>query len=306
MLPPRNSGRALTKGASKSAFKGMERILELLHLEGGVLQRKRHRTLTRQLDQCIRRGRLRAILPGVYTEPEPSWEARMRAAAAFRCDAVITGAAAARSLWWPECPITAVSAALSSGTVERAYSGFSWERRSIPPELIVHRGDLRFVCPALSVLDLIPTLGGTVIDEALRRGSTTLPELWQGLHTCPHRPGNTRRRLLLHDSRDAPWSEPERMAHQLLRAARIGGWRTNYRIRIGEITHFVDIAFPQQRVAVEIDGWEHHGTRSAFVKDRWRYARLAAAHWIVLPFAAQVLTDEPDTFIELVRTAVGA
>lgn len=59
-------------------------------------------------------------------------------------------------------------------------------------------------------------------------------------------------------------------------------------------------------MAVEIDGWEHHGTRSAFVKDRWRYARLAAAHWIVLPFAAQVLTDEPDTFIELVRTAVGA
>ncbi len=41
------------------------------------------------------------------------------------------------------------------------------------------------------------------------------------------------------------------MAHQLLRAARIGGWRTNYRIRIGEITHFVDIAFREAMTGVD-------------------------------------------------------
>ena len=41
-------------------------------------------------------------------------------------------------------------------------TGFGWERRTIPPELIVHRDNLRFACPAMSVLDLIPALGGAV------------------------------------------------------------------------------------------------------------------------------------------------
>ncbi|MBK8447661.1 MAG: DUF559 domain-containing protein [Micropruina sp.] len=284
----------------------MERILELLHLEGGVLPRWKHRTLTRQLDHCVRRGRLHAILPGVYTAPEPSWEARVRAAAAFRCDGVITGAAAAKTLWWPECPITSVSVALPHGTVERRYPGFEWERRPIPPELIVHRGDLRFACPALSVLDLIPAYAGEVIDEALRRRSTTLAELWQALEACRHRPGNAQRRALLHDSRDEPWSEAERLAHRLLRAAQLSGWRTNYRIRVDDIEHFADLAFPHQRVIIEIDGWEHHGSRSAFVADRWRYARLAAAKWSVMPFAAEALTDDPEGFVALVRTALSA
>jgi len=284
----------------------MERILELLHFEGGVLRRSQHRTLSRQLDHCLRRGLLLAILPGVYTAPEPSWEVRTRAAAAFRRDAIIVGAAAARALWWPDCPISEVSAALPSGTVERRYPGFGWERRTIPPELIVHRDNLRFACPALSVLDLIPALGGAVIDEALRRGSTTLPELWLGLDACRHRKGNALSRALLHDSRDLPWSEAERLAHQLLRGAGISGWRTNYHIRIDGIDHFVDIAFPHQRVIVEIDGWQFHGNRAAFVSDRRRYARLAAAGWTVLPFAAEVLSDDPEGFVALVRTALGA
>ena len=153
------------------------------------------------------------------------------------------------------------------------------------------------------MLDLIPVLGGRVIDEGLRRGAVTLQGLWDAFELTRRRRENALRRELLHDSRDEPWSEAERTAHRLLRAAGIVGWRTNYRITIGDAVFFVDIAFPALRLVIEIDGWEFHGTRAAFTRDRWRYARLGAATWTVLPFAAEAL-DDPDEFIAVVRTAM--
>lgn len=281
----------------------MERIEELLRSEHGVLPRRDHRTIAHQLDHCRRRGLLKAALPGIYTAPEPTWEARVRAAQAFRPGCVIGGAAAARLLWWPDCPIGAVQAAVEY-QVKGSYPGFSFEERRIPLDLTVDRAELRIACPALSVLDLMPSLGGTVIDEALRRKAVTLSQLWRAFRLTPGRVHNAMRRDLLHDSRDEPWSEAEREAHRLLRAAGLTLWRTNFPIRLKGVTFFVDIAFPAQRVVIEVDGWEHHGTRAAFVKDRWRYARLGAARWTVLPIPAASITDDPDDVVEVVRAAL--
>ena len=55
---------------------------------------------------------------------------------------------------------------------------------------------------------------------------------------------------------------------------------------------------------VEIDGWKYHRGRGSFVQDRWRYSRLAAAGWAVLPLAAEALTTDPEAVVELVRTAL--
>lgn len=281
----------------------MERIRELLSIEGGVLSRRLHRSLAVQLDICVKRGLLRATLPGVYTVPDPDWQTRVKAAAAFRPDAVITGAAAAKLLWWPECAVTTVSAAVAD-TIETHYPGYLWERRRIPPDLVTEVDAVRIAYPALSVLDLIPLRGGHVIDEALRRRSVSLADLWDALRQTPQRPGNTNRRDLLLDSRDEPWSEAERDTHRVLREAGIKGWCTNYPVSIDGEQYYADIALPRERLLIEIDGWRFHRDRLSFVNDRWRYARFAAHNWRVLPFAAQAITDEPDAFIALVRTAL--
>ncbi len=55
---------------------------------------------------------------------------------------------------------------------------------------------------------------------------------------------------------------------------------------------------------IEIDGWQYHKARGAFVADRWRYSRLAAADWLVLPLAATAIEDEPDEFVSLVTAAL--
>jgi very-short-patch-repair endonuclease len=55
----------------------------------------------------------------------------------------------------------------------------------------------------------------------------------------------------------------------------------------------LDFAWPEQRVALECDGWEHHGRRSAFAPDRARLAELASARWHVLPVTWHAVTAEP-------------
>ncbi|MFT3968852.1 MAG: DUF559 domain-containing protein [Micropruina sp.] len=281
----------------------MKLISELLEAEGGILARRSHRSIQHHLDYQTRRGRLQALLPGVYAPVDPSWEARILAAVEFRPDCVLTGAAAARLLWWPECPITAVTAAVRA-KVKATTPGYRWEQRTIPDDLVVDRGTLRVAAPAVSVLDLIPVLGGQVIDEGLRRRAVDLSGLQQALALMPRRPQNRMRRDLIEDSRDEPWSEAERRTHRLLRSAGLTGWRTNHTVGVGPFSYTVDVVFLTERVVIEIDGWEFHHGRAAFTSDRWRYARLAAAGWRVLPFAATAVEDEPEAFIGLVIEAL--
>ncbi len=75
-----------------------QKINDLLVAGQGVLVRRDHRAIGAQLDYALRRGLLRSTLPGVYTAAPPSLEAQIRAAALFRPNAVITGAAAAKVL----------------------------------------------------------------------------------------------------------------------------------------------------------------------------------------------------------------
>ncbi len=64
----------------------------------------------------------------------------------------------------------------------------------------------------------------------------------------------------------------------------------------------VDLAWPKLRVCVEFDGWKHHGTRAAFVRDRARDRELVSLGWTVLRYPWDDVAREPDTIVEdLVR-----
>ena len=55
----------------------------------------------------------------------------------------------------------------------------------------------------------------------------------------------------------------------------------------------VDFHWPDQRLIVETDGFESHGTRSAFTDDRRRDAALTAAGWRVVRFAWSDVAGHP-------------
>lgn len=63
----------------------------------------------------------------------------------------------------------------------------------------------------------------------------------------------------------------------------------------------VDFCWPEHRVVVETDGWEHHGTRAAFGRDRRRSATLQAAAWTVLRFTYEDVVRDPDWVIDTLR-----
>lgn len=256
--------------------------------------------------RAVHRGEMVRLLPGVYG-PVGSAASLIHRAVALRMadpDAVITGSAAARLTWWPELAASSLTAVRRRQSAPAA--GFVWERRGIPAELIDEVGGLRFTSPALTVLDLIGTEGGRAIDEALRRRAVALAQLWQAFSLTPGRPGNAQRRALLEDSRDAPWSEAERLLHRYLREQRLP-WRyaTNCLVHLTNGRRaFLDAAIPALRLYFEADGFEYHHARSAFEHDRDRDTDLASQGWEGHRFTASFLEHQPDETRRRIRSIV--
>lgn len=207
-------------------------------------------------------------------------------------DAVIAGRAAAALTWWPELKAPTLEAITRHHWAPA--KGFTWRRGTVPPELMVESNRIRLTAPALTVLDLIPELGGTVVDEALRRRVVTLAQLWDAFGLTPQRIGNGERRWLLDDSRDEPWSAAERRLHRLYRGLNLPWrYRTNFEVPLGARSAFLDLAIEELMLGFEVDGREHHTSVQAFTHDRTRDPELNELGWHIVRFAATTVEDDP-------------
>ncbi len=265
-----------------------------------VLRRVDRPDLGDVIDRAHGRGRLARVLPGIFTLPERSGDFTIRVAAAAAADPNLTFVrrTAARLTWWPELPVDEVQAA---GRKRRPATGFRFEARSVPTELRHPASGAYVSCAELSTLELSDELGGSAIDEALRRRVVSLGSLTDALELMPCRAGNVERARLLRESRHEPWSELERDAHVRLRRARITGWRANLAVVIAGERFFLDAAFPGLRLALEFDGWQFHRSYESFVNDRRRDVLLALAGWTVLRFTAATIGEMADQVRESLR-----
>jgi len=122
--------------------------------------------------------------------------------------------------------------------------------------------------------------------------------------------GNAERERHSLDSRGEPWSAAERLAHRILRAAGITGWTANHQVtaKFGLMVsrYYLDIAFPQIWLAIEIDGNAWHGNDEQLRHDRYRQNDLTGAGWTVLQVDWWTLTKDTTYFIALVRDAISA
>jgi very-short-patch-repair endonuclease len=252
----------------------------------------------------VQRGDLVRVLPGVYCARAQagSLDARIHALRLSDADAVLVGATAARVSFWPAVRVREVECAVRHTRTPQP--GFLFTRRSIPGELVVDRPRLRYTAPALTALDLCGTLGGDAIDHALRHRATTLHHLSRAMELTAGRVDNKSRRQLLLDSRDEPWSAAERLFHRLLRAAGISGWKSNDPAVLAGSTFYIDVVFRSRKLAIEIDGREHHIGVEVFETDRWRQNLLALDGWRVLRFTWAMLTERPEEVVAMIRTAL--
>ena len=143
-----------------------------------------------------------------------------------------------------------------------------------------------------------PKVVGLWIDDAIRRLGLGLVEL----RSCAARLAGPGRR----DIRAARWALARRLEGydpgdselevRALRALADGGLPTpvqQHPVRMPDGSEVrLDLAYPVDRVAIELDGWAYHGQRSAFDRDRSRRNALTLLGWTVYQFTSSTSDQE--------------
>ena len=281
-------------------------LIEHLLATEQVILRREHAGLDDALTRACARGRLRRVLPGVFADPGRAEDPVIKMAAVTRWDpdAVIRGRGAAAVTYWPDIA-TGSTVQVASPFRHRAQQGFEFTRWRVPPELVQLSGPIPVTTPSLTAIELATLDDSDPIDVALRSKQANLESLTTALRLTSHRRGNAHRWQVMLDSRAEPWSRAERLAHRLYRQDGITGWATNAKLVLPSAgTYYLDIAFQRERVAGEVDGWEHHSKPDVFETDRLRQNALVLDGWLVLRFTWTMLTTDPDYVLRATREAL--
>ncbi|HEV7175129.1 MAG TPA: type IV toxin-antitoxin system AbiEi family antitoxin domain-containing protein [Solirubrobacteraceae bacterium] len=154
---------------------------------------------------------------------------------------------------------------------------------------------IRVTSPARTVFDIAPRL----TDKALTRAVNELrierllklEQLAELTSRLPRHRGASRVKPLIETSTGPTRSELEDAFVAF--TERFGLPRPEMNARIAG--YEVDALFREQRVIVELDGYQFHGTRQAFEKDRERDAATLAAGLVTVRITWERLTETPET-----------
>jgi very-short-patch-repair endonuclease len=258
-----------------------------------------------QVDRRVTTGRWEVLHPGVYlaAEHEYTVEARVRSAALYAGErATVTGVAAA---WWhglwPYPPDT-VEITIPTRRRVRPAPMIRIRRRDLDWRDRVETRHLWVTEPALTALEAAVALGKRgpeLLDRALQRRVRFQTVYRAHCRNLGSRGSGTAGTLLA-AAADRAASQAERLIIKLLRNAGIGGWERGYWISGYE----VDLAFPELRIAVEVDGWAWHVDVERFGRDRRKQNALEVAGWTVLRFTWHDLTQRPEAVIAEIRAVM--
>lgn len=258
------------------------------------------------IQRRVQSGRWRRCAKGVYFADDRPFTtaARIRAAVWGRGPrATASGLAAA---WWlglMSIEPGEVEVTVPRNSHGRCGAGIRVRRRDLNEHDIFEDRGLRVTGLALTVLEASARRGGGVkiMDSALQR-RVGLTDLQRAHMRNRGRHGAVAARRMLQAAAGGARSEAERLVLQLLRGSGMSGWHANYKVG----PYAVDIAFPRQRVAIEIDGWAFHSDQAAFQNDRSRQNWLALQGWQVLRFTWLDITQHPERVLAAIRAAVSA
>lgn len=157
--------------------------------------------------------------------------------------------------------------------------------------------------PARTLLDIAETVSARqlerAIEESERAGLFDLAALEDVMDRGIGRRGLGRLRAALAHLHPTGLSrsELERRFMELVKQAGLPLPSQNVNLHGYE----VDAVWKDQRIVVELDGYEYHRTRTAFERDRQRDARLQAAGWRVLRFSWRQVVMAPETVVTALR-----
>ena len=166
------------------------------------------------------------------------------------------------------------------------------------------RGGIPVTEPGRTLIDLAAAASAedleVALDDALRRRLITLPRLvWRLDVVGVHGKAGVGVLTRLVDERRAekvlPESWMERKVIQFLARCRHPAPVRQFPVFDGH--RFVgrtDLAYPERRIAIEADGYEHHSDRVAWERDRARGNDLVCLGWTVVHVTWKQLTQHPE------------
>lgn len=246
------------------------------------------------------RGQILRVFAGVYEVTGTPRTAERRAfAACLACGpaAAISHRSAAH-LWGlieqlprlPEVTVPAARRVRARGV--RVYRTRHRRRRDV-----VRRGVVPLTSPARTLLDLAAVLGAEelelALDEALRRDLTDPAAVLAQLR--PRLKGAGALHSLVQDrvGRGVPESVLERRAIALIRRYRLPEPVRQLEVTMRGRRVRLDLAYPEQRVAIELDGRAPHWGRDPWQSDHDRDNVVELSGWRLLRFTWWDVTERP-------------
>jgi very-short-patch-repair endonuclease len=281
-------------------------IARLAERQHGVVERSQLVALglgPRAIDRWSAAGALHPVYPGLLAVGHRLLSQRawwMAATLACGTDAVLSHWSAAE-LWGIRRPtdrridVTLRPKSRSPRGIRRHAS------KLLPADEVTAREGIPVTTVPRTVLDLAAVAGIDVVENAVRemeylelRDPLSLPDL---LTRYPGRRGVRRVRLALDRIREEPSgrrrSPLEERFVPFLRRHQLPIPRLNAWVEVRGKRYQVDCLWPATTQIVELDGWQAHGTRSAFRDDRARDRRLRVAGYSVTRISWSQLDDEP-------------
>jgi len=276
----------------------------------GVVTREHLRELgvgENAIDARVKSGRLWRVHRGVYAVGRPTLTLKGRfLAAVLSCGPSAALSHIAAAVLWGLLPERGprIDVTVPRGGQRGRRGALIIHRAALPEADVTTKDGIRVTTPARTLLDLADVLTTRQLERALdegsylrlditrlrprhgRRGSGVLASA-----LAKHDPGATRTRSELEE--------------------RMLGLCHRFRLRTPEVNakvegYEVDFVWREERLIVETDGWQAHGTRGAFERDRRRDADLLAAGWRVLRISYARLEREPDWVAERIGEALRA
>jgi very-short-patch-repair endonuclease len=234
----------------------------------------------------VRAGRLHRIHRGVYAVGHPglSNEGRWMAAVLACGEGAVLSHRSAAELWGLlKVGNGPIDVTVPGAAGRKHHRGIRLHRSpSVLSASTIHNA-IAVTTPARTIADLRRTATKDDLGRAIREAE------FQGLS------------IGAQPDQDRTASRFERRFFTFCRRHRLPLPEVNF--AIGPYT--VDFLWPEAQLIVEVDGWETHGTRSAFEADRARDAWLTSQGYRVIRFTWRQVKSEGPEVAQVVRTILG-
>ena len=258
------------------------------------------------LESMINRGLLIKVAHAVYRsaavpfQPDtPLW------VAVLTTNGVLHGSAAAFVWNMVSEPPQLIDVVVEPSRRLRPPDGIRVRRLGVPPAAITTRLGLPVTVRSRTALDHLAgqsfVEAMTFADRALAQGWLTVDHFERRL-TRSKSTGNAMIRRVLKTIVTGAEAESERRLHRLLRQAGLGGWVGNHPVLDhGRLVGRVDVAFPELKLAIEVDGFAYHSDHVRFQRDRTKQNDLVSLGWTILRFTWADLVERPEYVVAVIR-----